>query len=43
MVQEDSYKSSSVQYIDSREVAEMVGKRHPDLYEKAVEKNQDVI
>lgn len=30
-VQEDSYKSGSVQYIDSREVAEMVGKRHPDL------------
>lgn len=30
-VQEESYKSGSIQYIDSREVAEMVGKRHPDL------------
>lgn len=30
-VQEEAYKSGSVQYIDSREVAEMVGKRHPDL------------
>lgn len=29
--QEDAYKSGAVQYIDSREVAEMVGKRHPDL------------
>lgn len=28
---EESYKSGSVQYIDSREVAEMIGKRHPDL------------
>lgn len=30
-VQEESYKSGTMQYIDSREVAEMVGKRHPDL------------
>lgn len=30
-VQEDAYKSGSVQYIDSREVAEMVGKNHKDL------------
>lgn len=29
--EEESYKSGSVQYIDSREVAEMIGKRHPDL------------
>ncbi len=29
--QDDSYKSGSVQYIDSREVAEMVGKKHTDL------------
>lgn len=29
--QEGSYKSGSVQYIDSREVAEMVGKNHRDL------------
>lgn len=30
-IQEESYKSGTMQYIDSREVAEMVGKRHPDL------------
>ncbi len=30
-VQEEAYKSGSVQYIDSREVAEIVGKRHDNL------------
>ncbi len=30
-VQEESYKSGSMQYIDSREVAEMVGKEHRKL------------
>ena len=31
VVQEEVYKSGSVQYIDSREVAEMVGKEHKKL------------
>ncbi len=30
-IQDDSYKSGYVQYIDSREVAGMVGKKHTDL------------
>ena len=30
-VQEESYKSGSVQYIDSREVADIVEKNHKDL------------